>query len=554
MPLNGPDHKRKSTSSWSNDDKKLMDRIRSILRRPGGDRWVTLGKGLILSVPAVLFLWTVFGIAQNNTEFRKRQTARLAESWRELAASGNQEAVIMAGERLLDSRALDNEDLFRLFDAYASTGKSGYGVNFLESMESAQPASELAEYRAQFADKLVGLKPRTPENVRKAVEKYRQSLAGPLSKESDKKVRIALAGVAKAAGNPDRYMNLLQPLAVEDQAIATELLWTEWLRSIDEESPRIRTAAIDAFGRLKTQAFQRMVQTAEKPAESVFMQLARLHFISGRPDDFFAAIRDLPAISVELKSRIQNAFDEMQVIAEISRKKPRSQVYSATLVKILNREDVEKSWLELATKIWASENLSPIDPLRLWMKNYLNSSKTDYDFFMNAAQACHANAKWDDARALYEKAIEKQPESFVALNNLAAMYYRFPPRDLEKALALCDRALKINPGMIGVSETRAQVLARMGKIEEARAILESALPVYPQEWNIHNSLAQIYAIQGKAELSKNHAARAAELTRPPGAEFYDKFELASSAGKPADDSGREPLNTIRASESKPNDK
>ncbi len=550
MPLNGPDQKRRSTSHRSNDDQKLMDRIRSVLRRPGGDRWVTIGLGMILSVPASLFLWTVFGMAQNNTEFRKRHTARLAESWRELSASGNDEAVIMAGERLLDSRALDKEDLFRLFDAYAATGKSGHGVNFLESMESSQPASELAEYRAQFAEKLVELKPRTPENVRKAVEKYQQSLAGPLSKESDKKVRIALASVAKAAGNPDRYMNLLQPLAVEDQAIATELLWTEWLRSIDEESPRIRTTAMEAFDRLKSQSFQRMVQTAEKPTDSVFMQLARLHFISGRPDDFFAAIRDLPAISVDLKSRIQNAFDDMQVIAEISRKKPRSQVYSTTLVKILNREDVEKSWLELATKIWASENLSPIDPVRLWMRNYQNSPRADYDFFMNAAQACHANARWEDARAMYEKAVEKQPDSLVALNNLAAMYYRFPPRDLEKALALCDRALKSNPGMIGVAETRAQVLARMGKIEEARVILESALPVFPREWNIHNSLAQIYAAQGNDELSKNHAARAAELMRPPGAEFYDKFELASTTGIPADNTRKEPQKTAPANDSK----
>jgi|GEM_PF-3500973 len=532
MHHKGPAPKRSSSSKWSKDDPtNPIDRIRSFLSRTEGASWLTMGRCLVLSVPSVLFLWTVFGIAQNNTDVRKRHKAKLAENWLELGSTGNDDFVIMTGERLLNSGSLGNEDYFRLFDAYVATGKPGYAVHFLESLESAQAASELAEFRARFAEKLIELKPRTPENDKLAFEKLRQSLPGPLSKEREKKVRVTLASLAKATGNADVYMKLLQPLAADDQEIATELLWTQWLRTIDEESPRIRTSAMEEFDRLKAESFQRVVRTAEKPAESVYLRLARLHFMTGRPEDFFTAIRDLPAISAELKTRIQNSFDEMQVISEISRKNPRSQIYATTLTKILNRENVEKSWVDLATKIWASQNLSPIDPLRLWMKNHQNSPKADYDFFMSAAQACHANAKWDDARAMYEKAIEKKPESLVALNNLAAMYYRFPPRDLAKALALSDRALKVEPGMIGVAETRAQVLARMGKMDEARIILESALPVFPQEWNIHNTLAQIYAIQGIKELANNHAARAAELKRPPGAEFYDKLDLATSTGK-----------------------
>jgi tetratricopeptide (TPR) repeat protein len=551
----GPAQKRSSSSEWSKDDSKNpMDWIRSLLRRSEGIRWLTMGRCLVLSVPAVLFLWTVFGIAQNNTDVRKRHTAKLAENWLELGASGNDEVVIMTGERLLDSGSLGNEDYFRLFDAYVATGKSGYAVHFLESLESAQAASELAEFRARFAEKLIELKPRTPENDKIAFEKLQQSLAGPLSKEREKKVRVTLASLAKATGNADVYMKLLQPLAVDDREIATELLWTQWLRSIDEESPRIRTSAMEEFDRLKLESFQRVVQTAEKPAESVYMRLARLHFITGRPEDFFTAIRDLPAISADLNSRIQNSFDEMRVISEISRKNPRSQIYATTLTKILNRENVEKSWVDLATKIWASQNLSPIDPVRLWMKNYQNSPKADYDFFMSAAQACHANAKWDDARAMYEKAIDKKPESLVALNNLAAMYYRFPPRDLAKALALSDRALKVEPGMIGVAETRAQILARMGKLDEARRILESALPVFPQEWNIHNTLAQIYAIQGTNELAKNHADRAAELKRPPGAEFYDKLDLATSTGKTGENPGNAKPEAAAGTEPKPTDR
>lgn len=534
MPPQDPKSKRKSSSRKSADlTKNPVGWLKATLRDPKKRRFLYIGRWFILSIPALWFLWTVFGIAQNNTENRKRHLIRLGEKWREYAETDNDKALIMASERLLGGQSMNVDDLFRLYDSYLATGKSEYGLKVLEAQESLQPVSEMAEYRARLAEKLFDVEPRTNESIKKSFDKFQQSLSGPLSKATDKKVRVALASLAKSSGNVVLFMEVLRPLAAEDREVSTELLWTEWLRTIDEDSSRIRSQATQSFERMKTELFQRMSQLAEKPTDAQYMQLAKLYVIAGRPEDFFVSIRDLPSMSDELKSKIEEAFEEMKVLQEVARDKPRSQNYSSTLVKILNREKFDKLWIDLAARLWSTQDLSPIDPIRLWMQKYRNSEEANYEFFMNAAQFCHARGKWADARDMYERAVAKEPDSLVALNNLAAMYYRFPPRDLQKALELSEKALKLKPDMLGVAETRAQVLARMGKIEEARVILESALPAFPREWNIHNTLAQIYRTQGKSELAEIHSKRAAELNRPLGAEIYENIDLTQSASQPA---------------------
>lgn len=512
-------------------NRKLFDEIRKVLVASPEDGMPLTLTGIAISIlmwltfsmPAISFFWLVVSTAAGDTESRKKISDKLSVEWPEIDISKNPSAALLTGTRLIAQRPFDIEDYFRLYTAYRADGREDYALRSLASWESIQPEAKIAEYRFRYAEKLLEHEPRTAKNIALAVTKFEQSLTGPLTKDQEKKARIVLASRAKSFNQPEKFRQLLTPLASDDLGVATDLLWSQWIRSIDEEPARIRASAAETFEKLKTNIFRRSSDRLEKPTDNEYLQLAALLTIMGRQADYFDEIRLLPTPSEAQKSQIRNRIEELQVLAEISRKSPRKEIYSPLLASILNRQDVAKSWSDIAVTLWATQNLTVIDPVRLWVQNRLDSPETDIEFLMKASVLCHTNQKWPEARKLYEKILVRNPENVVALNNLAAMYYRFPPRNLDKALELCDRALKLSSNDVGVQETKAQVLARMGKLEEARILLELALPKFPQEWNIHNSLSQIYDRQGNPTQAAFHSKRAKELKRPPGADQYEKL-------------------------------
>jgi Flp pilus assembly protein TadD len=103
-----------------------------------------------------------------------------------------------------------------------------------------------------------------------------------------------------------------------------------------------------------------------------------------------------------------------------------------------------------------------------------------------------------------ERAHALQPNDPDTLNNLAwALAYQEEP-DLERALTLCDQALKLRPRDHRIRETRGQILAKLGRHEDAIVDLESALGRRERDREIHETLAKLYDALGDSELAETH--------------------------------------------------
>ena len=92
----------------------------------------------------------------------------------------------------------------------------------------------------------------------------------------------------------------------------------------------------------------------------------------------------------------------------------------------------------------------------------------------------------------------------MALNNYAWVLANSEPQDLEKSLAIANKALELSPDEYRFRETRGQILVQLGRWHKAIADLEYALNGMPEFEPVHTSLALAYENIGKAELARAH--------------------------------------------------
>lgn len=74
----------------------------------------------------------------------------------------------------------------------------------------------------------------------------------------------------------------------------------------------------------------------------------------------------------------------------------------------------------------------------------------------------------------YDRALRLDPDNAVVLNNYA-YFLSEENRDLEKALAMSERANALSPGNATYLDTQGWILFRLGRAEEARRIIQQAL-------------------------------------------------------------------------------
>lgn len=104
----------------------------------------------------------------------------------------------------------------------------------------------------------------------------------------------------------------------------------------------------------------------------------------------------------------------------------------------------------------------------------------------------------DESAALdqYQRLAEQEPESVIALNNLA---WLLREKDLPRAIEYIDRARELAPGSVAVDDTYAMVLLEEGDIEEALAVNSRILADQPDNPELRLHRAQILARGGRKQ-------------------------------------------------------
>lgn len=133
-------------------------------------------------------------------------------------------------------------------------------------------------------------------------------------------------------------------------------------------------------------------------------------------------------------------------------------------------------------KNYLAANLSPLN--RAWAQHGLGV-------------AYYRAGRVDDARAEWAAVLKAQPNSAPALNGLAYADAK-RGKNLKQALAMIDRAVKLEPNDVAHQETRGYVLFRLGELDEALRILRRVAPQLPNDLDAQRDLKEVEEAVAKA--------------------------------------------------------
>ena len=138
---------------------------------------------------------------------------------------------------------------------------------------------------------------------------------------------------------------------------------------------------------------------------------------------------------------------------------------------------------------------------------------------LQLATLYEAADEYDAAIARYRLVLEQEPNSVVALNNLA---YALATRHgaLAEAQVLAERARKLAPRAGSIADTLGWIYFIAGDRAKAMALLTEAVTLTPGVGEIWAHLAEVSAASGDLEAARKHAEKAVSLSP----------ELATRAG------------------------
>lgn len=473
---------------------------------------------LLAMTPSIAMLVSVVIPAATDVETRAAEhVSQLAAMWPGKVAAGAWKEAEICGTRVLQSGVFGIEDGLRYFDCLLNTRDLNRAFLFLRSQETRVPVSDLAKFRYRLAERLTQLPniASVPALQNFVLSKLRESLTGPLPLDQQIKARQILASSVIVQGDFAGAVRYLEPIANQSPSVAADLLFIRYNQASDQEMAQITATAAELLVNLETRN-QAQVWSDVRNIESKL----RLLMILDRASEASQWLNSLKNLDAETRQTMVNELNKLSLISEARKRPIRADVIWARLQPLIEQEPNNPTWTRLALQIWVNGEAAPGSPVDRWVRARLDSDSADPVFLREGSMIAHLGGRWPEARAFYARLIEKEPRDASALNNLAGLMYKFPPRDLNESLRLVDRALEVAPTNLVILETRGQILARMGRLDEARQILERTLPVLPREWNLHNTIAQLYDRTGETKNAAAHRSILETIPKPKDADDY----------------------------------
>ncbi|MFO1389525.1 tetratricopeptide repeat protein [Cellvibrio sp.] len=269
-----------------------------------------------------------------------------------------------------------------------------------------------------------------------------------------------------------------QPSAVLAQILQEQQQTSEAVKYIEhalERSGRAENVKQLAANMYHTNGLQLLAQN--KPAEAKTSMLKALNFFPENPQYLSSLI--------QLEINQKNIPEAQKLLDQFARTAENEYVRLYLQGVIRFAEDKKEEGLDLYRKSWA---LQPSELVGEMLLNYYDknqqkaeaiahlndwSKKLPKSYRAALLQAVNAqnDKKADEAMKWYEKAIEIEPNSPIALNNLAWMYYE---RKNSRAIELAKKAAQLAPNSGEVLDTYGWILVENGQIAEGVEVLERA--------------------------------------------------------------------------------
>lgn len=136
----------------------------------------------------------------------------------------------------------------------------------------------------------------------------------------------------------------------------------------------------------------------------------------------------------------------------------------------------------------------------------------------------------DQAERLLLRVLDKQPESFRALNGLGMVYYY--RQEFEKAIQFMERALKISPKQVGPLVAIGWAHLAKKDVFAAEKAFRRAIAAEPKFGESHGGLAVALALQNRVDEAQRTIKLARRLDRKSFGAVYAQSILIATQGKP----------------------
>ena len=127
------------------------------------------------------------------------------------------------------------------------------------------------------------------------------------------------------------------------------------------------------------------------------------------------------------------------------------------------------------------------DQVESFLNDWSKKLPASYRAALLQAVTAQNNNKADEALKWYEKTVELAPNSPIALNNLAWLYYE---KKDPRALELAKRAAQLAPSSAEILDTFGWVLVESGNVKEGIVVLERAASIASDNKDIKAHLEQ----------------------------------------------------------------